>query len=595
MTTNQAPANPHDVPRLVLGPMLRHVDRTTATVWVETDRPCEVEVLGHRARTWGVHGHHYALVVVEGLRPGTTTPYEVHLDGATAWPEPGGVLPPSVVRTVGDDGAEPAARVRLVPAGCALRPLEPAVGRRRRARRAGPADERRRLGRGPDRRHHRLARPAAARRRPGVRRRPVPAAARAAAAARPGRRPSARGGRGRQRGGRGDRRLRGVRLALPRVVADAGGALAAVDRAVLHGARRPRPARRLEQARCRGERRSPASRGGRRGCAARWRRTGSTSTWATCPPTTSTTTRRTARCSAPGRTTSASACSPGWPTAPTPSRAPRAGAFHRDLGRTRLVVIDSRCSRSLQPGHRAMVDDREWKWVHEQATAPGVDHLLLGTSLPFLLLHGIHHLEGFDEAIAEGAWGRRGERVGEKPRLAVDLEHWAAFRNSFDAMVGLVQEVAAPDPDGGSPASVLWLSGDVHCSYLAEARVEGVDPDRTALHQAHHVAVPQPARALDPGREPAARAAQGGGRPRLAGAAGRRRRPADHLGRRPRPLVRQRRHDGGDEGARGLGRGRARARRRRRAGARPHPHPRAHPLSRPGSLGREEVTIGGVA
>ena len=37
---------------LVLGPLLRHVGTSTATVWVETDAPCTAEVLGHRARPW---------------------------------------------------------------------------------------------------------------------------------------------------------------------------------------------------------------------------------------------------------------------------------------------------------------------------------------------------------------------------------------------------------------------------------------------------------------------------------------------------------------------------------------------------------------
>ena len=31
---------------LVLGPILRYVSETEATVWVETSAPCEVEVLG---------------------------------------------------------------------------------------------------------------------------------------------------------------------------------------------------------------------------------------------------------------------------------------------------------------------------------------------------------------------------------------------------------------------------------------------------------------------------------------------------------------------------------------------------------------------
>ena len=51
---------------LLLGPLLRHVGRDDATVWVETDAPCTVEVLGHRERTWMVAGHHYALVCVGG-------------------------------------------------------------------------------------------------------------------------------------------------------------------------------------------------------------------------------------------------------------------------------------------------------------------------------------------------------------------------------------------------------------------------------------------------------------------------------------------------------------------------------------------------
>ena len=41
---------------LILGPMLRYVSETEATVWVETDAPCEVEVLGRRERTFCVEG-----------------------------------------------------------------------------------------------------------------------------------------------------------------------------------------------------------------------------------------------------------------------------------------------------------------------------------------------------------------------------------------------------------------------------------------------------------------------------------------------------------------------------------------------------------
>src|SRR5918995_2325551 len=88
---------------LVLGPLLRHVTATTATVWVEVDVACTVEVLAHRSATFSVHDHHYALVLVEGLQPGSTTPYEVFLDGERCWPPPTTRFPPSVIRT--RDGA----------------------------------------------------------------------------------------------------------------------------------------------------------------------------------------------------------------------------------------------------------------------------------------------------------------------------------------------------------------------------------------------------------------------------------------------------------------------------------------------------------
>ena len=66
---------------LLVGPLLRYVGSTQATVWVETDAPCEVAVLGHRERTFHVEGHHYALVVIDDLEPATATPYDVRLDG----------------------------------------------------------------------------------------------------------------------------------------------------------------------------------------------------------------------------------------------------------------------------------------------------------------------------------------------------------------------------------------------------------------------------------------------------------------------------------------------------------------------------------
>ncbi len=71
---------------LVLGPLLRYVGETEATVWVETDAPCEVEVLGHREPTFTVEEHLYALVRIEDLEPGSFNEYEVKLDGERRWP-----------------------------------------------------------------------------------------------------------------------------------------------------------------------------------------------------------------------------------------------------------------------------------------------------------------------------------------------------------------------------------------------------------------------------------------------------------------------------------------------------------------------------
>jgi hypothetical protein len=90
--------------KLELGPLLRYAGVDAATVWVQTDAPCEVELrprdsASGRERTFTIEGHHYALVHVTGLPPDATTPYEVLLDGEVVWPEPGSAFPPSVLRT----------------------------------------------------------------------------------------------------------------------------------------------------------------------------------------------------------------------------------------------------------------------------------------------------------------------------------------------------------------------------------------------------------------------------------------------------------------------------------------------------------------
>jgi hypothetical protein len=141
-------------------------------------------------------------------------------------------------------------------------------------------------------------------------------------------------------------------------------------------------------------------------------------------------------------------------------------SYRRDLGRTRLVVIDSRAGRVLEEGKRSMLDEHEWKWVEEQLTGD-FDHLLVATSLPWLLGPGMHYAEAWSEAVAGGAWGPAFAPLAEKARQTADLEHWAAFQESFARLGELLRSVGAGER-GPAPASVVVLSGDVHHAYLYE-------------------------------------------------------------------------------------------------------------------------------
>jgi hypothetical protein len=151
-------------------------------------------------------------------------------------------------------------------------------------------------------------------------------------------------------------------------------------------------------------------------------------------------------------------------------------SYHRDFGNVRLIVMDSRAGRVLEEGNRSMLDDEEWSWIEQRATG-SFDHLLLGTSLPVFLMSAMHHLEAWNEAVCQGAWGRPAAKLGESIRQLLDLEHWAAFQDSFDHLVKLLRSVASGErSDGPPPASIALLSGDVHHGYLAEiAFKDGTD------------------------------------------------------------------------------------------------------------------------
>ncbi|MGH3348922.1 MAG: alkaline phosphatase D family protein [Nocardioides sp.] len=145
----------------------------------------------------------------------------------------------------------------------------------------------------------------------------------------------------------------------------------------------------------------------------------------------------------------------------------------RDFGdQARLIVVDSRAARVLEPESRSILDPSEMAWLDDQLQG-GFDHVLVGTSLPYLLAPGLHHVEAFNEGICSGAWGRPGAWIGEHLRQALDLEHWAAFQQGFREVAETILEVAS-GARGKAPQSVVFLSGDVHHSYVSSA---WPDPD----------------------------------------------------------------------------------------------------------------------
>ncbi|MGF7238857.1 MAG: alkaline phosphatase D family protein [Frankia sp.] len=443
------------MPRLVLGPMLRYVDATRATVWVETDRPCDVqvEVAGARAgqvlrpatRTFAVAGHHYGLVVVDGLAPGGAAPYTVSLDGTSVWPGDG---PPSVIAT-------PLAgtrKARIAFGSCRV---------------AAPLE---------DERHGVDALHALALRLRAQPREQWP-----------------------------DLLL----LVGDQVYADLPSGEVEVEVVSFE-----------EYAQLYRRSWSPPE--------VRW-------LLSTLPTAmifddhdvrddwnTSAAWRREARAQPDWQKKITSALTAYWlyqhlgnldpdqlATLPVLAEVRAAGdgehalrrfaaeadaqadieavintsdgewaprwSYQRDLGGSRLVVVDSRCGRVLR-GERAMVGAREWAWVRRQS-AGSFDHLLIATSLPYLLPPGVHHVEAWSEPVCAGRWGPRAAKFGERLRRKVDLEHWASFGRSFSDMADLVTEVGA-SVHGPAPATIGLLSGDVHFSYLA--RVRGGRPAMTS-------------------------------------------------------------------------------------------------------------------
>jgi hypothetical protein len=453
------------VAELILGPLLRYADRHDATVWVEADTPCEVEVLGRRTRTFHVAGHHYALVIIEGLDPGDTAEYGVALDGESRWPIPGDSMPVSRIGTL-----DPERAIRVAFGSCRV---------------AAPHEKPWVLERTEDRQ-----------------------------------------GRGVDALQALAHRIRGQRPEeWPSLLLLLGDQVYADDaspetRAFIRSRRSTRvpPGEDVadfeEYTRLYREAWSePMIRWlfstvpsamifddheviDDWNISAAWKREMSARPWwadriagafmsywlyqhlGNLSPGELREDRLYAQVRAAedaGPLLREFALEADRTTAGT------RWSYSRRLGRSRLVVIDSRAGRLLHADRREMVDDEEWRWVDEQLHGD-IDHLLLATSLPFLLPRAIHDLEAWNEAVCAGAWGARAARIGERLRRAIDLEHWASFHASFERLARTLREVAAGER-GPAPASIIFLSGDVHYAYLAEGGFPD-QPLETKLYQA---------------------------------------------------------------------------------------------------------------
>ena len=139
-------------------------------------------------------------------------------------------------------------------------------------------------------------------------------------------------------------------------------------------------------------------------------------------------------------------------------------SFCRDFGGTRAIFVDSRAGRVLDEG-RAMVDDEEWDWIVAR-TEGDFDHLLIATTVPWLLSPGLAAPRGLEREVCDGATGRSRRGSGEAAPRASTSTTGAAFAAPSSA-ARLLGEVAAGRARD-APASIVVLSGDVHHAYLTE-------------------------------------------------------------------------------------------------------------------------------
>jgi hypothetical protein len=451
---------------LILGPLQRYVSETEATIWVETDSPCEVEVLGRREPTFSACGHHYALVRLEDLEPGGFYEYEVHLDGERRWPQPDSGLPPSAIRTL-----SPGEPVDICFGSCRVAvPHEPPYT----------------LTKDEDEDGHELD------------------ALRVLA----------------------EQMVRDDRSNWPELLFLLGDQIY-VDEGS------PRTREKIEA------RRDTSEPPGREildfqeyawlyeeswsdpmirwlfstvsismawddhdmsddwNISRSWHEEmdrkewwheravdGIASYWiyqhlGNLSP------RELDENELYAKVRGNRDATPvlrGWAKEIDSTAAGTRWSFCRDIDGTRALFLDSRAARVLTEERRSMFDDEVWDWVVEHASGD-FDHLLIGTTVPFLLSPGFHHLEAWNERLCDGAWGRPFERPSEKLRRAVDFDHWAAFQFSFQRMRELLEEIGS-GKRGRPPASIVLLSGDVHHAYVCEVAFKPEAKVQSAVYQA---------------------------------------------------------------------------------------------------------------
>jgi phosphodiesterase/alkaline phosphatase D-like protein len=449
------------VTSLVLGPMLRHVDQTSATVWVETDAPCTVSVLDSEQRTFGVGERHYALVCVEGLEPGSSTPYEVRVDGKPEWPPADTDFPPPRIRTL-----KPGRPVRLAFGSCRYAsPLSvtsdgrygtDALDAYARFLAASSdedwpdgllllgdqvyADETSPLTQDVIRRRRDVTKP------------PYLQVANFAEYAEL------------YNESWGDPLVRWLYATVPT-------AMIFDD----HDVHDDWNTSRVWRERMRGTSWWPERIAG--GLAAYWvyQHLGNLS-----PAALAEEDLYRKVCEADGDVGPLLHDFAAAADREADGEKGYRWSYRRDFGPVRLVVVDSRCGRILDEDDRSMVGRSEADWIESQVDGE-MDHLLVATSLPWLLPRAVHDLESWDEALCDGSRGTRLARFGEKLREGADLEHWAAFRRSFDWLAGVLERVARPRNGHRPPATVCVLSGDVHHQYAA--RAQWPDPVDSNVYQ----------------------------------------------------------------------------------------------------------------